>query len=48
MVDNIEAWKGLTLTLDDHKGALNTQLKMKNINPDSDSPLLGPLRCYSE
>jgi hypothetical protein len=51
MVENKEGWKELLLTLIDHRDQFNEQIiliKQDNTKPNAGSPLLGPLKGYSE
>jgi hypothetical protein len=51
MVENKELWKELLLTLADHRDIFNNHLvlmKQDTTKPDPHSPLLVPLKRYSE
>jgi hypothetical protein len=51
MMENEDAWKGLVKTLDAHQRDFNEQLgrlKAKDLDADPNSPLLGPVKQYSE
>jgi DNA-directed RNA polymerase delta subunit len=51
MMENEDAWKELVKTLDIHQQEFNEQLgrlKAKDLNTDPKSPLLGPIKQYSE
>ncbi|KIM22150.1 hypothetical protein M408DRAFT_28960 [Serendipita vermifera MAFF 305830] len=51
MVENRQAWQGLLATIDDHQKTFNDQLvrlKVDDMVPDPESPLLAPVMQYSE
>jgi hypothetical protein len=51
MMENEDAWKELVRTLDTHQRDFNEQLgrlKAKDLDTDHNSPLLGPIKQYSE
>jgi hypothetical protein len=51
MMENEDAWKELVKTLDTHQQDFNEQLgrlKAKDLDTDPNSPLLGPIKQYSE
>jgi hypothetical protein len=51
MTENRQAWRGLLVTFDDHQKVFNDQLarlKVEDMVPDPESPLLGPVIQYSE
>jgi hypothetical protein len=51
MMENEDAWKELVKTLDTHQHDFNEQLgrlKAKDLDTDPNSPLLGPIKQYSE
>jgi hypothetical protein len=51
MMENEDAWRELVKTLDTHQQVFNEQLgrlKAKDLDPNPDSPLLGPIKQYSE
>ena len=50
-MENEDAWKELIKTLDTHQQDFNEQLgrlKAKDLDKDPNSPLLGPIKQYSE
>jgi len=51
MMENEDAWKELVKTLDTHQQDFNEQLgrlKAKDLDTDPNSPLLSPIKQYSE
>jgi hypothetical protein len=51
MMENEDSWKELAKTLDTHQHDFNEQLgrlKVKDLDTDPNSPLLGPVKQYSE
>jgi len=51
MAENRIAWRQLLVTIDNHQKTFNEQLmrlKAENMVPDPESPLLGPVKQYSE
>jgi hypothetical protein len=51
MMENEDAWKELVKTLDTHQQNFNEQLgrlKATDLNTNPKSPLLGPIKQYSE
>jgi hypothetical protein len=50
MMENKTAWQGLLRTLDNHQEVFNQQLarlRKENMDADSTSPFLGPVKQYS-
>jgi hypothetical protein len=51
MMENDDAWNGLVTILDTHQQDFNEQLrrlKAQDLDTDPNSPLLGPMKQYSE
>ena len=51
MMENEDSWKDLVKTLDTHQQRFNEQLgrlKAKDFDTNPNSPLLGPIKQYSE